>query len=308
MNISGAVCSVMLVFLLSLTLVVMTEPAARKECVEKTRYRLDGEVDSYTFSFPVQNVQKALQEIPGQHKYNQIKLWSCGPNAIARAMIFVSGENIFSSESEYVHFAQSVPKTLGEYIDHRFDERLNIDNHLLKTLNYPMRLFYINSFLQLITTRLSLDVGALPACLPACLPVCLADYMNEYVALSNRPDFYFEFYSSTTFQRMRDEIKSHLSMGACCDSTGDMGPLNWHYLNITGWDEITGTIMIMDTDSRIYRWSVSVLECLMNTGVKHQGAGLDDMFSLGVSILGNQISEINYFNTIFVSLQPTSDK
>ena len=299
MNISGAVCSVMLAFLLSLTLVVMAEPAARKECVEKTRYRLDGEVDSYTFSFPVQNVQKALQEIPGQHRYNKIKLWSCGPNAIARAMILVSGENIFSSESEYVHFAQSVPKTLGEYIDHRFDERLNIDNHFLKTLSYPMRLFYINSFLQLITTRLSLDVGA--------LPVWLADYMNEYVALSNRPGFYFEFYSATTFQRMSDEIKSHLSMGHAVIPLVILGPLNWHYLNIIGWHDITGAVMIMDTDSRIYRWSVNVLECLMNTGVKYQRAGLDDMFSLGVSILGNQISEINYFNTIFVSLQPASD-
>ncbi|KEI71361.1 hypothetical protein [Endozoicomonas elysicola] len=290
----------MLAFLLSLTLVVMAEPVARKECVEKTRYRLDGEVDNYTFSFPVHNVQKALQEIPGQHKYNQIKLWSCGPNAIARAMILVSGESIFLSDSEYVHFAQSVPKTLGEYIDHRFDERLNIDNHLLKTLNYPMRLFYINSFLQLITTRLSLDVGA--------FPVWLADYMNEYVALSNRSGFYFEFYSATTFQRMRDEIQSHLSMGHAVIPLVIMGPLNWHYLNIIGWDDITGTVMIMDTDSRIYRWSVYVLECLMNTGIKHQGAGLDDMFSLGVSILGNQISEINYFNTIFVSLQPSSDK
>ncbi|WP_066016465.1 hypothetical protein [Endozoicomonas atrinae] len=300
MSISGVVHTVVLVILLSFSLVVVAEPLARKTCVEKTRSRLDSDVNGSVYSFSVENIDRALQVIPSQQKYPDIKLWSCGPNSIARAMILVSGERIFASELEYIHFARSVPKTLGEYIDHRFDERLDIDNHFLKTLNYPMRLFYINTFLHLITTRLSLDIGA--------LPVWLADYMNEYVALSNWPDFYFEFYSSTTFPPVRDEIKSHLSMGHAVIPLLIMGPLNWHYLNIIEWDDSDESVLVLDTDSRVYRWPVSALECLMNTGTNHQWAGLDDMFSLGIARLGNQVSEVNYFNTIFVSLYPSSGK
>ncbi len=273
MIIIGIVRSIALPVLLFLSLTAMSESLDRTECVEKSRNQYEGDFHSYALSFPAKHIEKALKGVPSQHKYRNIKLWSCGPNSIARAMILVSGEVFFSSEMEYAHFAQSVPKTLGEYMDHRFDERLVIDNHLLRMLNYPVRLLYISNFLQLLITRLSLEVGA--------MPVWLADYMNEYAASSDRPGFNFEFYSSTTFPPVMDEIKSRLLMGHAVIPLMIMGPLNWHCLNIIGWDENSETILIMDTDSRIYRWSIKVLKCLMNTGANNQWAGLGDILSLG---------------------------
>lgn len=250
------------------------------------------EVERKFTTLNTSNIEKAVTDIPSQLKYEVIRNWSCGPNSIARAFILTSGRSYFSNESEYITFAKMIPKTVGDYSDHRFDKALLFNNFILNGFYQCLALLNIPYIFQSFCGKTNINMGLLPS--------WLSQYMNSYISTVKQPGVNFEFHSSDSFSVILELLKQKIVHGSSVIPLIVFDSTHWHYLNIIGFDDNLKSVIILDTDSKLYIWKYEALECLMNTGLNSYSLNPDELFSYFISVLGNQYSEINYFNIISV--------
>ena len=65
-------------------------------------------------------------------QYRELAGWSCGPDAVIRAVSLVTGRALFTSNIGYTRFALRVPKGLGTYHDDQHDDAMSYNTYGFK--------------------------------------------------------------------------------------------------------------------------------------------------------------------------------
>ena len=238
-----------------------------------------------------QNILIAQKAIPPQPQYSELKAWSCSQNSIARAITLVTGTSPFASDQQYINFAHTVPKAIGLYRDHRFDEELSFRNPAVYYTHAALNWFYIPSLFQRLLSYQPFNAGMSPE--------WLATYMNHYKHDLGLNQLQFDAVATSDFDSIKQHIKTAIRRGNGVIALVVYSPMIWHYLNIVGFSEITRSVVIMDTDSNLRIWSYNLLECLLN---------LREGMTYFLLSLASQITALDTYNLLTTSRYLTNGK
>ena len=243
----------------------------------------------------INGIHRAQISIPPQNEYSELADWSCSQNSIARAMILTSGILPFDSHRAFINFAHTVPNAAGQYQDHRFDQQFTFNNRAITFSHALISMLYIPTLLQNILGYASVRMGM--------SPVWLAHYMNFYKANLALNDLHFKAVGTDRFDELIKTVQTSIMKGHAVVALVLYSSTMWHYLNIVGLNDSTGTVVIMDTDSRLYLWSYDQLKSFMNTGYQSDLLAPDEWLIYTLAAIANQITQIDYFNLLIVQNQ-----
>ncbi|AMO55490.1 hypothetical protein GZ77_09905 [Endozoicomonas montiporae] len=231
-------------------------------------------------------------------QYNDLAGWSCGPDAITRAVALVTGKKPFNSGIQYTRFALGLPKGLGVYHDHQYDHVMPFNSYGLTVAYYPLWMLNIPQKLQGFLSGLKLKTGAPPQ--------WLAQYMTAYAKAGNgMSGLEFDYFGTDDFDALWQQVVLHLDKRHGVIPLVATGALQWHYLNIVGYNPDDRQVLMQDYD-RLKKWSIARLQALMYMGFNDQYYQPAEYAAYAVGGLVNWLSTVNYYNVIFV--RPKGDR
>ena len=239
-----------------------------------------------------QNILTAQKAIPPQSKYSELMAWSCSQNSIARAITLVTGISPFTSELQYVAFAHTVPKAIGLYKDHRFDEELNFRNPVVHYAHAALNWLYIPGIFQKLLSYPSVNAGMSPE--------WLAAYMNHYKYDIGLNQLHFNTVATSDFDNIKQHIHTAIRHGDGVIALVVFSPTRWHYLNIVGFSDTTENIVIMDTDSSLHIWDNSLLKCLLNSGYQSDRLTISESITFLLLATAKQLTRMDTYNLLIV--------
>ncbi|MCL6271365.1 hypothetical protein M3P05_15700 [Sansalvadorimonas sp. 2012CJ34-2] len=149
----------------------------------------------------------------------------------------------------------------------------------------------VTGFIQNAAVAFSINFG---------LSVCwLKEYMNFFKHTIGSDDLLFEALISHDFNEVLADIREAIRNGNAIIPMVIYDLQRWHYLNIVGFNN--DSVVVLDTDSKLYIWSDEELECVMNTGLHSRFSGLDELLTTSVATLANQITPVNHYNLLLVT-------
>lgn len=225
-------------------------------------------------------------------QYRDLAGWSCGPDAVTRTVSLVTGRRLFTSNIEYTRFALGVPKGLGIYHDHQYDDAMSYNTYGFKEAYYLLWMLNIPKAFQTFLSGRNLKAGAPPQ--------WLAQYMNAYAeADRSTHELEFVYYGTNNFNDMWLQITRHLDKGDGVIPLVASGALQWHYLNIAGYNPETEQVLVLNFDW-LLKWSIHRLQGLMYMGFNSQFYQVGEYAAFAASTLVNWFSTVNDYNVIFV--------
>ena len=247
--------------------------------------------------FANKRLSLSLQAVPplNPEQKSHVAGWSCGPDAVTRAVSLVTGRMPFSSGKDYTHFALGVPKGMGTYHDHQHDELMSFNTYGLKQVHSLLWWLGMPQTLQSLLSLANLKTGAPPE--------WLAQYMNAKAA-GIMHGLEFVYYGTDNFADMWQQITSHLDQGDGVIPMIAMGALQWHYLNIAGYHPETGQALVLDFN-RLSKWSIQRLQGLMHMGFNAHYLQYEEYAAFFGGSLVNRISTVSDYNAIFVRKKNT---
>ncbi len=206
-------------------------------------------------------------------------------------MILVTGQPLHSDESEYLEFVRSIPKSLGSYSDHRFDARFSYSSSLADLLHTGLATLGIAGLTQQVAAFYAANIG---------LSIqWLKEYMNFLKDDLKREDLYFDTCFSNDFNSIIQKIQESILSGSAVIPMVIFDMQQWHYFNIVGFNNTS--VVVLDTDSKLYIWSYELLKCFMNTGFHSDYTDLSEHMMAVLATMANHITPVNYFNLLLVT-------
>lgn len=251
--------------------------------------------------FDLDRLNQGIRAIPllTPHQWSQVRGWSCGPDSIVRAVSLVTGEPAFASNVDYTHFALGVPKALGTYVDHRFDDSMTYNTYWFDYAYVPLKVSNFPFLFQSAMSRLGVKTGGLPE--------WLVEYMNAYsVGNPLLNGLNFTFFSTDDYQEIQAQITSHLDRGDAVIPLIAFSAVEWHYLNIAGYNRHTQQWLVLDGPN-IYKWSAERMQSLMYMGFNSMFHPVDEALSVTMGAVANWFSPVDDYNAIFVTRKHSAD-
>ena len=237
------------------------------------------------------HLRKAIINVPPQAKYESVREWSCSQNSVARAIILQTGAPLHRSEKDYLSYAHTIPKAVGSYGDHRFDKRFLYSSYGVDLLQRWLVSLGVAKRFQGLAYVNGINFGLSPQ--------WLKDYMNFYRYDLGRENLSFNTFLSDDYEKVIEKIQASILKQHAVIAMVVYSLQRWHYLNIVGFNETS--VVVLDTDARLYIWSNDLLKCFMNTGFHSSYTDMDEYFTAAVSTVVNQITPLNYYNLLIVS-------
>ena len=270
----------------------------REQSVQEIQYKVIRMKDQlagagwHRFSNERLIVSRMAVPAPTPLQYWDLAGWSCGPDAVTRAVSLVTGRTLFTSNVEYTRFALGVPKGLGAYHDHQYDDAMSYNTYGFKQVYNLLLMLRVPGVVQSSLSGWDLKTGAPPE--------WLAQYMNAYAETGRgMHGLEFFYYGTNNFNNLWQQITAHLDRGEGIIPLVVSGALQWHYLNIAGYNPETGEVLLLDY-GRLLKWSIHRLQGLMYMGFNSQYYQGKEYAAFAVSALVNWLSTINDYNVIFV--------
>ena len=111
--------------------------------------------------------------------------------------------------------------------------------------------------------------------------------MNAYAEADRSiHELEFVYYGTNNFNDMWQQIIRHLNRGDGVIPLVAYGALQWHYLNIAGYNPETEQVLVLNFN-RVLKWSVHRLQGLMYMGFNSQFYQAGEYAAFAVSALVN---------------------
>ena len=230
-----------------------------------------------------------MSAIPSQPDDPEYKDWSCSQNSMARQLVlFNSGD--FSSDAAYYQFAHSMPKAVGPYLDHSFDNDFSYNSFPTKVSSALLRMTGIGS----LASRL-LDLSGIKFGLSV---TWLSEYMNQ-AKYGN--GLKFTPYLAEDFVQALEVIKQTLRVKGGVIAMVSFNLKKWHFISIIGVDD--ESVVILEINGKLYRWSLGQFDCSLNTGFVSDTWWpiVDEACRYAVSCLANWITPIASYNLLLIT-------
>ena len=246
--------------------------------------------------FDAERIDAACEAIPSLNQSQRASLsgWSCGPDTIVRSYNLVTGKKLFVSGADYTDFALSFPKATGSYLSHTHDDVFTYNTRLFKKIENVLGVLHITNVIQYGLSRIGANTGALPR--------WVVEHMNAYQKNNSATaHLKYAYYGSSEFDDVMKKIKLSLKQRHAVMVMIISSPLQWHYVNIVGYNDVLREVLVLNNDNRVYQWSYENLDALMYTGFNTQHHTINEYFSSSAAALANWFSPVDYYNAIFIS-------
>ena len=276
-----------------------TQNLTREESVRDPVYKVlrEDQIDEKEWvRFDLGRINQGIRAVPplNLYQWSLVRGWSCGPDSIAYVLsVWLAGKPAFTSSVDYTRFALGVPKALGAYADHDFDDSMTYNTFWFDYAYIPLRMWNVPFYFQSAMSSIGAKTGGFPK--------WLVEYMNAYsVGKPLLKDMNFTFFSTDDYQEMRTQIISHLNQGGSVIPLIAFSATEWHYLNIVGYSRHTQQWLVLDGPN-VYKWSGQRMKGLMYMGFNSVFHPADEAFSVAIRALANQFSPVDDYSAIFVA-------